>query len=277
MGYWFFIVMYDWSPESWRAMVEAGIAAQHYPPGWTNEARNFKALSQMRKGDFIVAAFKNHRFAGYGVLTSDFYRGGPSLNIRKGRKVYAFQERVNVDWTIIPFDRHPPFIQCDDLKKQGFDIDLIRGLCVKQTDARTFRELQERLDRAGAIKFSQTFELQPEELSDITELYEGAVRQVPVNAYERNREARRQCIAHYGPRCAVCGHTLEDIYGEAGKDLIHVHHLRELADVGQEYRVDPIKDLRPVCPNCHAVIHSRKPAYSIEEVMGFLQDAQSAG
>lgn len=261
-------------------MVKAGIAAQNYPRGWANEDRNLRALSQMKNGDFIVAAFRKHRFAGYGVLTSDFYRGGPSLKIphrRDRRRIVPFRERFNVDWTIIPLDRDPPFIQCHDLKRQGFDIDLIRGLCVKQTNACTFRELQERLDRSGAIKFSQPFELQPEELSDITELYEGAVRQVSVNAYERNREARRQCIAHYGPRCAVCGHTLEDIYGEAGKDLIHVHHLRELADVGQEYRVDPIKDLRPVCPNCHAVIHSRKPAYSIEEVMGFLQDAQSAG
>jgi predicted HNH restriction endonuclease len=26
-----------------------------------------------------------------------------------------------------------------------------------------------------------------------------------------------------------------------------------------------------VCPNCHAVLHSRVPAYSIEEVQAFLK------
>jgi 5-methylcytosine-specific restriction protein A len=47
--------------------------------------------------------------------------------------------------------------------------------------------------------------------------------------------------------------------------FIHVHHLTPLSTIGKEYRVDPIKDLRPICPNCHAVIHSRRPAMSIEE------------
>jgi len=34
-----------------------------------------------------------------------------------------------------------------------------------------------------------------------------------------------------------------------------VHHLVPISKIGKKYRVDPIKDLRPVCPNCHAVIH----------------------
>lgn len=274
MNYWFFIVMYDGYPESWKAMVGMGIAAQHYPSGWTNETRNIRALEQMRKGDFIVAAFKQHRFAGYGVLTSDFYRGGPSLNIphrRNHEYILAFQERFNVDWTIIPLDNSPPFIRCGDLKKEGYDIDLTRGLCVKQTDERTFIAIQKKIDEAGAQKFSQPFEHLDEEVLDDTEIYDGAVRKVSGNAYKRSQEARSKCIDHYGMRCAVCKHTLEEIYGEAGRDIIHVHHLRELSSIGEEYKVDPIEDLRPVCPNCHAVIHSRTPAYSIEEVIGFLK------
>ncbi len=35
-----------------------------------------------------------------------------------------------------------------------------------------------------------------------------------------------------------------------GEGFIHVHHLKPLSEVGYEYRVDPIRDLRPVCPNC---------------------------
>ena len=37
------------------------------------------------------------------------------------------------------------------------------------------------------------------------------------------------------------------------KDLIQVHHLVPLSAIGKKYRVDPIRDLRPVCPNSRRV------------------------
>lgn len=52
--------------------------------------------------------------------------------------------------------------------------------------------------------------------------------------------------------------------------LIHVHHLRQLADVNAKYQVDPIQDLRPVCPTCHAVIHSQTPPFTIEEISAMI-------
>lgn len=112
----------------------------------------------------------------------------------------------------------------------------------------------------------------PEEIPDAAGLLEGSKRRITVNAYERNPQARRECIAHYGTSCVVCGFNFADFYGEVGEDFIHVHHLRQLADIGGEYEVDPITDLRPVCPNCHAVIHKGSPPYSIEEVKGFLEN-----
>ncbi|MEI8372579.1 MAG: hypothetical protein WCJ35_07065 [Planctomycetota bacterium] len=42
-------------------------------------------------------------------------------------------------------------------------------------------------------------------------------------------------------------------------------------DDGKEYKVDPVNDLRPVCANCHAILHRLKPAYSIDEVKAFRQ------
>jgi hypothetical protein len=111
----------------------------------------------------------------------------------------------------------------------------------------------------------------PEELSDSKALFEGAKYQVTVTAYERDPHARRQCIARQGTQCAICGISFGTSYGKVAEGLIHVHHLRPLAEIGQAYRVDPDADLRPVCPNCHAVLHLRKPPYSIDEVRAFLQ------
>lgn len=105
-----------------------------------------------------------------------------------------------------------------------------------------------------------------EEAEDNKTYPEGATRQVTVNVYERSAEARTICINHYGVNCEVCGFNFEKTYGKIGEGFIHVHHLKPLAEALKGYKLNPIKDLRPVCPNCHAMLHQRKPAYSIEEL-----------
>jgi predicted HNH restriction endonuclease len=105
-----------------------------------------------------------------------------------------------------------------------------------------------------------------EELSPDLVYMEGASNQVTVNAFERNPRAREACLQHYGRSCSVCGFTFEARYGEATAGYIHVHHLVPISRIGMKYRLNPIKDLRPVCPNCHAVIHRREPPFSIEEI-----------
>lgn len=117
---------------------------------------------------------------------------------------------------------------------------------------------------AGSWLFQE--ELAPDEL-----LVEGASFTVKVSAFERNPVARQKCVAHYGSSCAVCGFNFGTAYGGSADGYVHVHHLKPLASIGEEYVIDPIKDLRPVCPNCHAVIHLRQPPYSIEEVQTMLQ------
>ena len=99
-----------------------------------------------------------------------------------------------------------------------------------------------------------------------SEHFEGATRRVTVNAYERNQAARTLCIQHHGVVCAVCEFDFQKSYGAIGSGFIHVHHLLELAEIGEEYQVDPIHDLIPICPNCHAMLHTKRPAMAIEEL-----------
>ena len=113
--------------------------------------------------------------------------------------------------------------------------------------------------------------LLPEEISETEGFYEGAPKQISIDTYERDRTARNKCLQHYGTRCAVCAQDMSEIYGPVAAGLIHVHHLKPLSEVKGDYQVHPITDLRPVCPNCHAVIHRRKPAYKIEEIKDFLE------
>ncbi len=113
----------------------------------------------------------------------------------------------------------------------------------------------------------------PEEVLVGQTFAEGNVQRIVVNRYERDLRARNACISRHGTICSVCGFDFAKIYGEVMVGFTHVHHLKPLATVGEGYQIDPVCDLRPVCPNCHAVIHRREPPYSIEEVQQLLRAA----
>lgn len=115
----------------------------------------------------------------------------------------------------------------------------------------------------------------PGEMSSPDEFVEGATGKVYVNRYERNPAARVACLAHHGRACCVCGMNFADRYGSIAASFIQVHHLRPLSEIQSEYRVDPINDLRPICPNCHAVVHLKKPPMSIEQAQELLDAAKT--
>jgi hypothetical protein len=100
---------------------------------------------------------------------------------------------------------------------------------------------------------------------------EGAATTVVLDRYERDSDARHACLSHYGLSCRVCGTTMSDLYGDLGSGFIHVHHRVPLGEVGEEHEVDPIRDLIPVCPNCHSMLHRRNPPLSVEELAAIVR------
>ena len=108
---------------------------------------------------------------------------------------------------------------------------------------------------------------------------EGAMTRTEVNRYERSKWARTQCLKHYGYRCQVCGLDFAIRYGKLGKGFMHVHHVVPLNQVADDpdYRLDPIKDLRPVCPNCHAMLHrTRDKTLTVDELVELMQQEGAA-
>ena len=112
------------------------------------------------------------------------------------------------------------------------------------------------------------------ELTDASTFREGSKRQVVVNAYERNPVARQESIDHYGAVCVECGFNFLKSFGPDADGFIHVHHITPLSEIGAEYTIDPVNDLRPVCPNCHAVIHLGDVTRSIDEVREMIHNAR---
>lgn len=101
---------------------------------------------------------------------------------------------------------------------------------------------------------------------DVEGFAEGGVQKTLANKYERNPNNRRLCLAAKGYSCQICGFNFERAYGNLGRDFIHVHHIVPVSQMGPGYVVDPINDLIPVCPNCHAMLHRVDPPLRPEDL-----------
>lgn len=116
-------------------------------------------------------------------------------------------------------------------------------------------------EKRAALEAEEEEARAPGEIKPGERVPEGAKKQITVNAHERNPKARLECKKHYLRNegrlvCQICGFDFGTYYGPEYKNKIHIHHLIPLKDIGEEYMVDPVKDLLPVCPNCHLVLHA---------------------
>lgn len=119
---------------------------------------------------------------------------------------------------------------------------------------------------------TQNSQIFPDEVTSSGAYTEGALKSVTVNRFERDPDARTACIAHWGTKCAVCHFDFGKAYGNLGAGFIHVHHLTPISSIGKEYVVDPIDDLRPVCPNCHAMLHRTNPPLLPEKLREIMSE-----
>lgn len=99
---------------------------------------------------------------------------------------------------------------------------------------------------------------------------EGGVKVVTQNRYERNPVNRELCLASNGYTCNICGFNFEERYGSIGHHFIHVHHIIPVSKMKEAYVIDPVSDLIPVCPNCHAMLHRADPPLQPEDLRSLL-------
>ena len=100
---------------------------------------------------------------------------------------------------------------------------------------------------------------------------EGAERSIISKKYERNRLNRDLCLQNKGYRCSICGFDFEELYGSIGRHFIHVHHIIPVSQIGPDYIINPVNDLIPVCPNCHAMLHRKDPPYLPDEMKEIIE------
>ena len=153
----------------------------------------------------------------------------------------------------------------EDIETDGAEIVLKRWDYSALRDTNAFLKEFEIFLHTGFSRFEQELHEKAERRDDA--LREGKSETVTSNKYERNAKARAACLAAHGTACAVCGIDFEKDYGPEFAGKIEVHHVVPLSAIGREYVVDPVRDLIPVCPNCHTALHSKKGGtYTVEEL-----------
>lgn len=103
-------------------------------------------------------------------------------------------------------------------------------------------------------------------------------------AYERSDAVRRAAFKHYQRDdghiiCEVCGFDFLAVYGERGKDYIEIHHEIPLYETNGEEREeilrDAIENVKPVCSNCHSIIHrKRDDPISVEKLKELVRQSR---
>lgn len=244
-----------WNPKRWPwgdfdEMVKRSAEGEVISENWsTGNNRSIQAGERV----FLFRVGSERGVIGAGFTTSEVFFGKHWDDPKKQASYVSvdFETLLSVD-DILP----DSVLENSDLDVKNWNRIQAGGISVPP-------EIEE-IWQSHLRKLGRILERLPNELENPTRFFEGAVRTISVNAYERNPRARKACIAKWGLDCAVCGFNFAKGYGPLGVGFIHIHHLRDLASIGEEYEVDPEQDLRPVCPNCHAMLHRETPAMSIE-------------
>lgn len=168
------------------------------------------------------------------------------------KKIYEENGQTGLQNALLSLSQHIDYYE----EKSGASVKLRRNI---------YNEYLKLLDQKPELT------IYADEVDENIKYAEGKTKTVLVNNYERNPIARKKCIEYYGVICQVCNFNFEKVYGEIGKDFIHVHHIVDISTIGNEYSVDPLKDLIPVCPNCHSMLHKKKPAYLIYELKAMMK------
>lgn len=106
-------------------------------------------------------------------------------------------------------------------------------------------------------------------------IFEGNFINVNSKKHYRSKKLRDAAIEHFSKngviKCECCGFEFSNYYGiNFGSTCIEMHHLKPIFSYSDKDFIQTIdqaiKNLLPVCPNCHRVIHKNHiPATQIDQ------------
>lgn len=266
--------LFTWNPSKWQWKNLPDKVREVKEVGYTLNRWSCGKSKNMRVGDraFLMklgqdGTTQNHKgIVGSGEIESEYF-----IDKHWSGEKFRYTNYVNIKFDVLLNPAHDAILDLEALR-------LIKP-----------QQLQQWVPQQSGINIKPdvAFELQrlwfnflKEEYPAFLQIYsdekptlgyeEGAGKLFNSTRYERNPFAREECIKYFGAICSVCRLDFGQMYGEIGRGYIHVHHLTPLATHQQRHVINPLNDLIPVCPNCHAMLHRRNPPFTIEELQALI-------
>ena len=218
--------------------------------GWSSQV--WRYVNEIKKGDYFYICGEEKHSIRMAKVKGDY-----KYNLKA--KPYWWRHSRNVQW----------FDEIKIPKKLHLKIT-----CLPPTISFIKNEqILQRMIKIAKKLDSQTSQMPEKNSEEETHTYwEGTKKERQIKAYERKPIARQKCIEYHGSKCIICEFDFGNTYGHEYMGYIHVHHVKALSEIQEGYEVDPQKDLVPVCPNCHTVIHyKREKALTVEQVKDKIQ------
>jgi len=194
---------------------------------------------------------------------------GEDLEILSGRVDDKFSQKVRNLRAHNTFEK-TGFAEYRDMKRDSFveitdlgrihlkdNIDILKYLLINDFN---YNDIIENLIIVEDKNKKRKIETFDENLM----IREGLQKKAEVKVYERSKKLRDFAINYYQKKnkisCNCCTFNYEDFYGpDIAKGYIEIHHIKPIFKFDDEEIEmtlrDSIKNLLPVCSNCHRMIH----------------------
>jgi len=151
----------------------------------------------------------------------------------------------------------------------GESVRLVQGIYLAKCTSRLYRLLKNALKIQEASKVSIIKDV---DIYDLNMEYAETMRVTREKYFfTRNKKLVNDAKAHYGYSCCICGFNFEKKYGELGKGYIECHHNNPLSERPEsewsEELITKLEGVKVLCSNCHRMIHSKRPALKIEQLV----------
>ncbi|MBB6111278.1 5-methylcytosine-specific restriction enzyme A [Mucilaginibacter lappiensis] len=255
--------LFSWNPDNWPFDERFDHIEEIRITGSTKQRWSVAAYKQVQPGDraFIVKVGKT--FGRQGVFGSGKIVSWPFLSPHwqdKKRMV----ERVIIEFDTLIDPETQKILPVDIIKKE---ILRHQVWMPEHSGIKINSDALKELEKLWA-DFIGTSLQGTGKPSTLPVYYEGNPYQINLTRYERDPKAREDCLSYHGYNCTVCEFNFKNVYG---KNFIHIHHKEELSHSKKMKPIDPVKDLCPVCPNCHAMLHSQRPTMLVEELREIIE------
>ncbi len=86
-----------------------------------------------------------------------------------------------------------------------------------------------------------------------------------------NQRAKRLFVEKHGRFfCEACGFDFEKVYGELGRGFIEAHHTIAVSTLSENSETR-VSDIAMLCPNCHRMVHRRRPWLCMKHLQSILK------